>query len=137
MTGIKKLFECLWRIGFLNKQRDLQSSSAAYQKFRRQRVWWSRARCFMCLCFLTLALKVRQWDNYVVDTKGAQKMQTFISSAFLYTHIFSFLINKKKSIMFFFFKQAYAAGVECIIMASEVGQQFHFKNKSPNSCSNI
>lgn len=101
MTGIKKLFECLWRIDFLNKQQDLQNSSAVYQKFRRQRVWWSRARCFMCLCFSTLALKVRQWDNYVVDTKGAQKCR--LSSVLpFYTHtFFSFLINKNLS----FFKK--------------------------------
>lgn len=121
MTGIRKHFECLWRIVFLNKQRVLQSSSAVYQKFRQQPLWWSRARCFMCLCFSTLALKVRLWDNTVVNTKGAQKKQNFIRSAFFYTH-FSFLINKNIS----FFKQACAAGVESITKASEMGQEIFF-----------
>lgn len=37
----------------------------------------------------------------------------------------------KKKNLIIFFKQAYAAGVECIIMASDVGQQSHFKINFP------
>lgn len=60
----------------------------------------------MCLCFSTLALKVRQWDNTVVNTKGAQKCRVSSDLPF-YTHKhFSFLIK-----VYHFLKQACAAGV--------------------------